>query len=115
MRRLSRENGQPVLSADAIDALTRYSFPGNVRSSNILERALALSGNRRHGRRSVREFGSASRRRPARAAGRTTRGHRRDAILKALEQTRYNKTAAAKLLGMSFRALRYRIKKLGLE
>ncbi len=39
----------------------------------------------------------------------------RDAILKALEQTRYNKTAAAKVLGMSFRALRYRIKKLGIE
>lgn len=39
----------------------------------------------------------------------------RDAIIKALEQTRYNKTAAAKLLGMTFRALRYRIKKLGIE
>ena len=39
----------------------------------------------------------------------------RDAIVKALEQTRYNKTAAAKLLGMSFRALRYRVKKLGIE
>jgi two-component system response regulator PilR (NtrC family) len=39
----------------------------------------------------------------------------RDAILKALEQTRYNKTAAAKVLGMSFRALRYRIKKLGID
>jgi two-component system, NtrC family, response regulator PilR len=39
----------------------------------------------------------------------------RDAILKALEQTRYNKTAAAKVLGMSFRALRYRIKKLRIE
>ena len=39
----------------------------------------------------------------------------RDAILQALEQTRYNKTAAAKLLGLSFRQLRYRIKKLGLE
>jgi two-component system, NtrC family, response regulator PilR len=39
----------------------------------------------------------------------------RDAILKALEQTRYNKTAAAKLLGMTFRALRYRVKKLGIE
>ncbi len=39
----------------------------------------------------------------------------RDAIIKALETTRYNKTAAAKLLGMSFRALRYRIKKLGIE
>lgn len=39
----------------------------------------------------------------------------RDAILKALEKTRYNKTAAARLLGMSFRALRYRIKKLGID
>jgi two-component system response regulator PilR (NtrC family) len=39
----------------------------------------------------------------------------REAIVKALEQSRYNKTAAAKTLGMSFRALRYRIKKLGIE
>ena len=39
----------------------------------------------------------------------------RDAIVKALEQTRYNKTAAAKRLGITFRALRYRIKKLGIE
>jgi two-component system response regulator PilR (NtrC family) len=39
----------------------------------------------------------------------------RAAIIRALEQTRYNKTAAAKLLGMTFRALRYRIKKLGIE
>jgi two-component system response regulator PilR (NtrC family) len=39
----------------------------------------------------------------------------RAAILQALEQTRYNRTAAARLLGMTFRALRYRIKKLGIE
>jgi transcriptional regulator of acetoin/glycerol metabolism len=39
----------------------------------------------------------------------------REAIVKALEQTRYNKTAAARLLGITFRALRYRIKKLGIE
>ena len=39
----------------------------------------------------------------------------KDALIKALEQTRYNKTAAARLLGISFRALRYRLKKLGLE
>ena len=38
-----------------------------------------------------------------------------DAILKALEQTRYNKTAAVELLGMTFRALRYKVKKLGIE
>ncbi len=39
----------------------------------------------------------------------------REAIIRALGQTRHNKTAAAKLLGMSFRALRYRVKKLGIE
>src|SRR5690606_12670195 len=42
-------------------------------------------------------------------------GMEREAILRALEQTRYNKTAAARLLGVTFRALRYRIKKLGIE
>jgi two-component system response regulator PilR (NtrC family) len=57
---------------------------------------------------------------PAAAAGNAALGEHlegieRDAIVKALEKTRYNKTAAAKLLGMSFRALRYRIKKLGIE
>ena len=39
----------------------------------------------------------------------------RQAIVEALEKTRYNKTAAAKLLGLSFRQLRYRIKKLGID
>ena len=39
----------------------------------------------------------------------------RRAIIEALEKTRYNKTAAAELLGLSFRQLRYRIKKLGIE
>ena len=39
----------------------------------------------------------------------------RQAIVDALEKTRYNKTAAAKLLGLTFRQLRYRIKKLGIE
>jgi two-component system response regulator PilR (NtrC family) len=39
----------------------------------------------------------------------------REAIIKALEQTRYNKTKAAELLGMTFRQLRYRVKKLGIE
>ena len=50
-----------------------------------------------------------------RAGRASSRSIERDAIVKALEKTRYNKTAAAKLLGMSFRALRYRIKKLGIE
>ena len=39
----------------------------------------------------------------------------KDVLIKTLEQTRYNKTAAAKKLGITFRALRYRLKKLGLD
>jgi two-component system response regulator PilR (NtrC family) len=42
-------------------------------------------------------------------------GVQRQAIVDALERARYNKTAAAKILGLSFRQLRYRIKKLGIE
>ena len=52
---------------------------------------------------------------PQHALGDQLEDIERAAIIKALEQTRYNKTAAAKLLGMTFRALRYRIKKLGIE
>jgi two-component system response regulator PilR (NtrC family) len=52
---------------------------------------------------------------PPHALGDQLEDIERAAIIKALEQTRYNKTAAAKLLGMTFRALRYRIKKLGIE
>ena len=52
---------------------------------------------------------------PRRGLGEQLEDMERAAIIKALEQTRYNKTAAAKLLGMTFRALRYRIKKLGIE
>ena len=39
----------------------------------------------------------------------------RQAILDALAQTRYNRTAAAKLLGITFRALRYRMERLGIK
>ncbi len=54
-------------------------------------------------------------RRPAGPLGTQLEEVERAAIVRALEQTRYNKTAAARLLGMTFRALRYRIKKLGIE
>ena len=103
-------------------ALETYAFPGNVRElENILERAITLStsGEVRASDIQFRPTPGG----PVVGAGSSTTGAlgdhlediERDAIIKALEQTRFNKTAAAKVLGMSFRALRYRIKKLGIE
>jgi two-component system response regulator PilR (NtrC family) len=139
LRRLGRRMKiePPALSKEALLALEGYSFPGNVRElENILERAITLStgGEVRVGDIQLRPTPvtaspamsamsamSADGRLPA-GVGNGTPGLgnqlediEREAIVKALEQTRYNKTAAAKVLGMSFRALRYRIKKLGIE
>jgi len=121
LRRLGRRMkiDPPVLAADALAALETYSFPGNVRElENILERAITLSSSGE-----VRAADIQLRPTPPASSGAGSAGAlgdhledvERDAIVKALEQTRYNKTAAAKVLGMSFRALRYRIKKLGIE
>jgi two-component system response regulator PilR (NtrC family) len=130
LERLARRaNGQtPRISDEAVKMLEAYPFPGNVRElENVLERALTLSTDGlitpEHIRlRATSRSASAEVAAPVAAAigGDTALGSQlesieRDAILKALEKTRYNKTAAAKLLGMSFRALRYRIKKLGIE
>ncbi|MEJ2129382.1 MAG: sigma-54 dependent transcriptional regulator [Woeseiaceae bacterium] len=109
------------LDESARQALLEYSFPGNVRElENVLERAVTLctSG-------TISESDLNLRSAPA---GEESRGNftptdlgnqvedvQRQAILDALEKTRFNKTAAAKLLGLSFRQLRYRIKKLGIE
>ena len=117
------------VSPEAIALLSTYPFPGNVRElENVLERALTLSGGAmitpdhvrvRAGTRShtpaAHATAAAEPLDPGTALGSQLEHIERDAIVKALEKTRYNKTAAAKLLGMSFRALRYRIKKLGIE
>jgi two-component system, NtrC family, response regulator PilR len=126
----------PQISAAAYAALEHYAFPGNVRElENILERAIALSVSglidvhdlqlRVVGTASAAaEPVAAATSAPETASGQSSANAalgdqlehmEREAIIKALEQTRYNKTAAAKLLGMSFRALRYRVKKLGIE
>jgi two-component system response regulator PilR (NtrC family) len=121
----------PTVSEDAYRILRDYPFPGNVRElENVLERALTLCTEglitpehvrlRAHVR-PVTEAAQAGT--PSissdltrqTALGEQLEDIERDAIVKALEKTRYNKTAAAKLLGMSFRALRYRVKKLGIE
>lgn len=116
---------KPKISVEAIQALKQYSFAGNVRElENILERALALCENNAIKTDDLR----LPKEKKAEIAVETNiavgdgislearlGNIEREAILQALEQTNHNKTAAAKLLGMSFRALRYRLKKLDLD
>lgn len=132
-----RERGEDVLllaefiienlgsSLDSLDdsaksSLLRYPFPGNVRElQNMLERAVTLSGGG-----TISENDLAFRQTDAvpsvggfagQDLGNQIDEVQRQAIIDALKKTRYNKTAAARLLGLTFRQLRYRIKKLGIE
>ncbi|MCU0811009.1 MAG: sigma-54 dependent transcriptional regulator [Thiobacillaceae bacterium] len=119
---LDKLGGQDVkLTADAERALRAYAFPGNVRElENILERALALCDS------SAISTADLSLAPTEMASAGELSGSKyplqdyldqteRAAIVEALEQSRYNKTAAARLLGVTFRSLRYRLERLGIE
>lgn len=108
------------LTDDAMTALSNYPFPGNVRElENIIHRAIALcEGNAinadalqlpDHGQSGIREVNQGE------ALDSFLAQQEKEKIVAALEQTRWNKTAAAKVLGISFRALRYRLEKLGID
>jgi two-component system response regulator PilR (NtrC family) len=115
---------RPELEEDAMHALMQYDFPGNVRElENILERAMALCDGQRIAMLDLQLT-------PPEAvdvAPATEGGNgkwplqeyldrvEKEAILEALEKTRYNRTAAAKLLGITFRAMRYRMERLGIN
>ncbi|UCF75718.1 MAG: sigma-54-dependent Fis family transcriptional regulator [Betaproteobacteria bacterium] len=117
----------PRLSEDALSWLQRYDFPGNVRElENVLERALALAsgqeiqpGDLQLGPTQPLAAAIAGEGEEAALAGLPLQERldsvERQAILEALGQTRYNRTAAAKLLGITFRALRYRMERLGIK
>lgn len=143
LKRLGDEHGEPprTLSTEAAEALRNYPFPGNVRElENILERAVALAETSVLEARDLHLPNNS----PAGAAapvtppepsdpdgltltrGSTQVGNttalpevieqlEREAIVRALEECRYNKTKAAAKLGITFRALRYRLKKLGID
>ena len=124
--RVARQIGvaRPEIGDEAMDTLLSYSYPGNVRElENILERAVTLCSNDRIEPEDIQLKQGAGLVElppivdPASESGLEGQLEHleREAIVKALEQTRYNKTKAAELLGMTFRQLRYRVKKLGIE
>ncbi|MEQ8799651.1 MAG: sigma-54 dependent transcriptional regulator [Salinisphaeraceae bacterium] len=123
----------PTLAPSTREALQTHDFPGNVRElENILERAVTLCEDAQIGVEYLRLQSPLARsdettlRQPpeAQPASSTTEAEplenrlesmERQSIIEALEATRYNKTRAAQKLGISFRALRYRLKKLGID
>ncbi|MGI9201574.1 MAG: sigma-54-dependent transcriptional regulator [Woeseiaceae bacterium] len=118
---LTKLDATAKLDGSASSALGGYSFPGNVRElENMLERAVTLctTGKISESDLHMREATGGIDEPPIFTStdlSNQVEDVQRQAIVDALEKTRYNKTAAAKLLGLSFRQLRYRIKKLGIE
>lgn len=116
-------SGLPTLSLAALEKLASYDFPGNVRElENILERAATLSEGQEIEAEDIQLRTPAGYGEPAIDPGildtdldRALEDITRTSIMRALEENRYNKTATARQLGITFRSLRYRIKKLGIE
>ena len=134
LERIAESSGlaAPTLTEDAMAALAAHSFPGNVRElENILERALALAEGECIDAEDLRLNQSPpipggeqyNRRRDDRdrldAVGSDLTGYlediEREVLAAALERHHWNRTEAAGALGISFRSLRYRLKKLGLD
>ena len=138
LKRLAAESGMespPRLQPDALKTLLEYGFPGNVRElENILERAVALCENGSIDRQDLMLVpaagNTASDADPAPYPASPSQDSsapgpqslddmvtslEREKIMQTLQKTRYNKTAAARELGITFRALRYKLKKLGID
>lgn len=127
LQRLAAESGLPAaaLHPEALERLRNYRFPGNVRElENVLERAYTLceGAEIRAGDLRLSEAAASAPRDgedDSLAGVDNLEDHLEDIerrlIMQALEETRWNRTAAAQRLGLTFRSMRYRLKKLGLE
>ena len=116
----------PKLSPKALEALTHYDFPGNVRElENILERAMTLCDGKEitledlHLTETITDEAGEDAAPPPSGGDETLDEYlarvEEVAIRNALARTNQNKTAAAKVLGITFRALRYKLEKLGID
>ncbi|WP_407362909.1 sigma-54-dependent transcriptional regulator [Pseudomonas luteola] len=125
LKRLAKESQQDLaqLTDDALAKLKSYRFPGNVRElENMLERAYTLCEDNLIKPSDLRLADTPQ----SSSAGETSLANisnledyleeiERKLIMQALEETRWNRTAAAERLGLSFRSMRYRLKKLGID
>src|SRR4051794_24680642 len=109
------------LTPAALERLAQHDFPGNIRElENILERALALTSSHEIDLDDLRLASPAAPDAPPTPTGSEALPDyldalERKAILEALAKTGFNRTAAAKLLGITFRQLRYRMQRLGIK
>ena len=124
LKKLNQQKRTDEVSIDkaCFTLLMQYDYPGNVRElENILERAAALCEGKeiKPGDLNLPQpikLADAEQVTPSDSDLDTFLFEtERKMILEALEKTKWNRTAAAKLLGISFRALRYRLRKLGIE
>jgi two-component system response regulator PilR (NtrC family) len=126
LRRFSHEHRRTSrLSTEAMRRLESYEFPGNVRElENIIERAVALSSSTLIGASDLPEVRERRIATPQPPSALPAEGvdldqlvsdYERTWVLRALEQTNGIRKRAATLLGISFRSLRYRLEKLGID
>jgi two-component system response regulator PilR (NtrC family) len=117
-----RGDSEVAFSPESLQLLSQHDFPGNVRElENIIERALTLCNDGIITPADMHLLPNAN---TGIAADKTIDGKypltdyldrvEREAIMEALRQTGFNRTAAAEVLGISYRSLRYRLARLGI-